>query len=178
MNIGIMGTRTVAQALAGGWTEAGHSVTLGSRDPESKMDLSFPGASLDKTARNAAAVVNATPGGASKDLLGKVDTDALAGKLLIDVANAVIPSFELVYPNSSLGEELQEMLPDVKIVKALSTCAAMVFVNPSQIGPGSIFVSGDDADAKGEGFCRACGERALSLGSIMGSSAQAMPGAR
>lgn len=150
MNIGIMGTGNVAQALAGRWIEAGHSVTLGSREPESRSDLSFPVAGITETAQGADVVVNATPGGSSKDLLAQVDADAFTGKLLIDIANAVTPSFELFYPNSSLGEELQEMLPDANIVKTLNTCNTSVQANPSAIDPSSIFVSGDDADAKTE----------------------------
>ncbi len=150
MNIGILGTGSVAQALAGGCVEAGHSVTLGSRYPESRTDLSFPVASLDETAQNADVIVNATPGDSSEELLAQVDAGAFSGKLLIDVANAATSSFDLIYPDSSLGEKLQEMLPKAKVVKTLNTCAGKVFVNPSAIGPSSVFVSGNDAGAKSE----------------------------
>ncbi len=51
MNIGIMGTGSVARALASGCARAGHAVTLGSRHPESRTDLGFPVAGLDETAR-------------------------------------------------------------------------------------------------------------------------------
>lgn len=150
MNIGIRGTGNVARTLAKRWTEAGHSVTLGSREPGSRMGLPFPVAGHDETTRNTGVVVNATPGGSSKYLLARVEPGALAGKLLIDVANAITPTFELVYPNSSLGEELQQMLPDARVVKTLNTCAATVFADPSEIEPSSVFLSGDDANAKGE----------------------------
>ncbi len=150
MNIGIMGTGSVAQALASGCVEAGHSVTLGSRHPESRTDLSFPVASLGATAQDADVIVNATPGESSVELLAQVDAEAFSGKLLIDVANAATSSFDLIYPDSSLGERLQEMLPDAKVVKTLNTCAGKVFINPSGIEPSNIFVSGNDADAKGQ----------------------------
>lgn len=150
MNIGIMGTGSVAQALAGGLAAAGHSVTLGSRHPESRTNLSFQVASLGETAQNADVIVNATPGESSEELLAQLAADAFRGKLLIDVANAATSSFDLVYPDSSLGEKLQEMLPEAKVVKTLNTCAGKVFVNPSAIEPSSIFVSGNDAGAKVE----------------------------
>lgn len=171
MNIGILGTGSVAQALAGGCTEAGHSVTLGSRHPESRTDLSFPVADLTKTAQNADVIVNATPGASSEELLAQVGAAAFDGKLLIDVANAATSTFDLIYPGSSLGEQLQEMLPNAKVVKSLNTCAGKVFVNPSAIAPSSIFVSGNDADAKSEavGLLRDLGwpeESIVDLGGI------------
>ncbi len=94
--------------------------------------------------------MNATPGDSSEKLLAQVDAKAFSGKLLIDVANAATSSFDLIHPESSLGEKLQEMLPDAKVVKTLNTCAGKVFINPSAIEPSSIFVSGNDAGAKSE----------------------------
>lgn len=171
MNMGIIGTGNVARTLAGGWMRAGHSVTLGSRDPGARTDLPFPVAGLDDTARGADVVVNATPGGSSRDLLARVDAGALSGKPLVDVANAVTPSFELVYPNSSLGEELQEMLPEARVVKTLNTLGAPIMVDPSSIGPSNVFLSGDDADAKAKvaGLLRDLGwseDSILDLGGI------------
>lgn len=148
MKIGILGTGSVAQALAKGCVSAGHSVTLGSRHPESRTDLSYSVDALEETARNAEVVVNATPGASSKELLAQLDEAVFAGKLLIDVANAATSSNSLLYPESSLGEKLQEMLPDAKVVKTLNTCAGKVFNTPSSIGPSNIFVSGDDSTAK------------------------------
>jgi hypothetical protein len=40
--------------------------------------------------------------------------------VLIDVANANTPSFELVYPNSSLGEKLQDALPSAHVVTTMN----------------------------------------------------------
>lgn len=150
MKIGILGTGSVARALAQGCVKAGHSVTLGSRHPESRADLPFPVASLDTTAQDAEVIVNATPGDSSEELLAQVDVGAFSGTLLIDVANASTSSFDLIYPSSSLGEKVQQMLPDPKVVKTLNTCAGKVFINPSGIAPSSIFLSGDDADAKSQ----------------------------
>jgi predicted dinucleotide-binding enzyme len=68
--------------------------------------------------------------------------------VLVDVANANTPSFELVYPNSSLGEKLQAALPAAKVVKTMNTAAMSVMTEPDTLPPSSVFVSGDDAGAK------------------------------
>jgi len=64
------------------------------------------------------------------------------------VANAVTPSFELVYPNSSLAEKLQAALPEANVVKTMNTAAMLVMPAPATIPPSTVFVSGDDAAAK------------------------------
>lgn len=148
MRIGILGTGSVAQALAGGCVEAGHEVTLGSRHPESRVGLPYPVGALEATARDAEVIVNATPGASSVELLGQLEVSVFSGKLLIDVANAATSAFDLLYPDSSLGEKLQQMLPDAHVVKTMNTCAGKIFVNPSSLDPSNIFVSGNDAGAK------------------------------
>lgn len=67
---------------------------------------------------------------------------------MLDLANAVTQAFELAYPNASLGQALQKALPDAKVVKSLNTLGAPLMVNPSAIGPSTVFLSGDDAEAK------------------------------
>ncbi|MEU4385471.1 hypothetical protein [Promicromonospora sp. NPDC023805] len=80
--------------------------------------------------------------------------EELAGKILVDVSNGVergengMPG-TLTYPGSSLGEKLQEALPDTKVVKTLNTMLFTVMANPGSLStPATVFVSGDHADAK------------------------------
>ena len=148
MKIGILGTGSVGRALAGGCVDAGHTVTFGSRHPKTRTGLPHPVATLAEAARDAEVIVNATPGASSVELLAQLDAEMFSGKLLIDVANAATSSNTLLYPDSSLGEKLQELLPDAKVVKTMNTCAGKVFVNPTSLEPSNIFVSGDDVDAK------------------------------
>jgi 8-hydroxy-5-deazaflavin:NADPH oxidoreductase len=148
MEIGILGTGSVAQTLARRWSVAGHQVTLGSRDPSSKGDLACPVAPLIDVVADHDVVVNATPGSASLELAKGIGAAALAGKILIDVANANTPSFELVYPNSSLAEKLQAALPETHVVKTMNTAAMAVMTDPATLPASSVFVSGDDAGAK------------------------------
>ena len=49
MKIGILGTGHVARLLASAWANAGHEITLGSRDPGAKR-LDFPVKTLLQTA--------------------------------------------------------------------------------------------------------------------------------
>ena len=147
MRIGVLGTGGVAQTLAGAWSKAAHEVYLGSRDPGSKS-LDLPVGSLDDVVAGAEVVVNATPGAVSLDTFSAIGAARFAGKVLIDVANASTPSFELVYPNSSLGEKLQAALPDAHVVKTMNTAAMTVLTDPASLGPSSVFLSGNDSDAK------------------------------
>lgn len=147
MNIGIIGTGRVAITLAEHWTAAGHTVTLGSRDPGAAT-ATYPVARVADVVRDNGVLVNATPGAVSLETLGAVDAGAYDGKVVIDIANAVSPSFELLYPNSSLGERLAAALPGAKIVKTLNTAAMTVLTQPASMEPASVFLSGDDEAAK------------------------------
>ena len=148
MEIGILGTGGVARTLARRWSVAGHQVAFGSRDPSSKGDLGSLVAPIKDVVADHDIVVNATPGSASLELAHGIGATALAGKILIDVANANTPSFELVYPNSSLAEKLQAALPQTHVVKTMNTAAMGVMTDPAALPASSVFVSGDEPGAK------------------------------
>jgi len=148
MRLAILGTGNVARTLARRLSETGHEVTFGSRDPASRTGLNAPVMSLADAVAGNDVVINATPGAASLEVVGGIGAAAFAGKVLVDVANANTPAFELVYPNSSLGEKLQAALPDAKVVKTMNTAAMAVMTEPAALPPSSVFVSGDDAAAK------------------------------
>jgi hypothetical protein len=148
MRLAILGTGNVARTLARAWSAAGHEITFGSRDPASRDGLDFPVTSPEAAVAGSGVVVNATPGAVSLKFLEGIGAAAFAGKVLIDVANANTPSFELVYPNSSLGEKLQAALPAAKVVKTMNTATMSVMTEPGKLPPSSVFVSGDDAGAK------------------------------
>lgn len=147
VHIGILGTGQVGQTLAAAWSAAGHDISFGSRDPGPRS-LDFPVAALTETVAAADVVVNATPGAQSLPTLTDIGAAAFAGKTIIDVANAITPAFELVYPNSSLGEKLQDALPLAHVVKTMNTAAMVIMTNPAALGQSSVFVCGDDETAK------------------------------
>jgi predicted dinucleotide-binding enzyme len=66
------------------------------------------------------------------------------------VANALTPTSDLVYPNASLAEQLQEALPTAHIVKSMNTVSMALITNPTRIGQSSVFVSGNNVQAKAE----------------------------
>ena len=145
MKLGILGTGHVATVLGGAWSTT-HEVTLGSRDPA--KDTGFTVRSLTDTVASADVVVNAILGSAAVEVISGINAGAFAGKTLVDVANATTPSFDLVYPESSLAEQLQDARPDARVVKSMNTAAITTIANPGVIGPSSVFLSGDDAGAK------------------------------
>ncbi len=162
MNIAVLGTGTVGQAIAARLTELGHTVALGTRDPgatRSRPDhLEVEGVELATFADAAASadvVVNATSGGASLDVLALATAPNLAGKVLVDVSNpldfsAGFPPSLFVKDTDSLAEQIQRAFPDARVVKTLNTMNADLMVHPGQLAGGdhTVFVSGDDADAK------------------------------
>ncbi len=102
-------------------------------------------------------VINATAGVGALEALGMAGEENLAGKVLIDVSNPLdfsqggMPTL-FVKDNDSLGERIQRSFPDARVVKTLNTMNANVMVDPNLVGDGdhSVFVSGDDADAKAQ----------------------------
>ncbi|MFJ2004574.1 NADPH-dependent F420 reductase [Streptomyces chartreusis] len=150
MRIGLLGTGNVARALAQAWRAAGHDVLLGSRKPEERTELGLPVADLSATAAHAEVLVNATPGTVSVELLHSIGASALAGKPLIDIGVGLTDDYtELSHPNSSLAELIQEAFPRTPVVKTLCTMDSTVMIAPHSLdGPSTVFLSGDDAEAK------------------------------
>lgn len=154
--IAILGSGRVSTSLASGLAKAGHRIVIGVRNPADARSWDGPETTFvtHVGAIQAAQVVfNATPGDTSVVRLGAM-AKALAGKVLVDVANATgrdaagRPS-GLLYPTDSLAERLQAALPDTHVVKALNTMLAPVMSNPAMLSaPATVFLSGNGADAK------------------------------
>lgn len=155
MRLALIGTGNVGRALAKGWAAAGHEVVLGSRDPAAKAvlasELGAPVVTVADAAAQADVIVNVTPGTESVALLRTVSAE-LRGKVLLDIAVGFTEEphgVALSHPTVSLGEEIQEALPDTRVVKTLSTVDAIVMTGPADLtGPSTVFLSGNDAEAK------------------------------
>jgi predicted dinucleotide-binding enzyme len=108
----------------------------------------------DKTAiRDTAAwsevVILAVPFGALDDVV-RAAGEALAGKTVIDVTNALGPDMSLAVGFTTSGaEELQKKLPRSRVVKAFNTVFAQ-HMDSGRLGDQrlSAFVAGDDAQAR------------------------------
>ncbi len=173
MNIAVLGTGMVGQALAGRLHELGHAVVVGTRDPEATLARTDPDgmgnppfsawhaghtgvglATFADAAAGAELVVNASSGAVALDVLRLAGADNLAGKILVDIANPLdfsrgFPPSLFVKDTDSLGEQIQRAFPATKVVKTLNTLTASLMVRPKSLGESStIFVSGDDTQAK------------------------------
>jgi predicted dinucleotide-binding enzyme len=100
-------------------------------------------------------IVNATAGAVSLEALEQAGEDNLSGKVLIDISNPLdfskgMPPTLSVVNTDSLGEQIQRRFPEAKVVKTLHTMNAYLMVDPAQLAGGdhSVFVSGDDPEAK------------------------------
>jgi hypothetical protein len=174
MKIAILGTGMVGQALAGRLADLGHEVTVGTRDVAATLSRTEPDGmgnpafavwarshpqvrlvTFAESAAGAELIVNGTNGAASIAVLTAAGRDNLAGKVLLDIANpldfsAGFPPTLFVKDNDSLGEQIQREFPESRVVKGINTLNAPLMVNPALLAGGqhTVFVSGNDADAK------------------------------
>ncbi|WP_333777047.1 NADPH-dependent F420 reductase [Streptomyces sp. IBSBF 3136] len=141
--IAVLGNGRVGGNLAAALTRAGHEVRVADRTP---------GAAADAI-RTAQIVINATPGAGSLDRLAAL-REELRGKILVDVSNATLDGpdglpADLIYPGSSLAEQLQEALPATRVVKTLNTMLFSVMTAPATLTRApDAFLSGEDPQAK------------------------------
>jgi 8-hydroxy-5-deazaflavin:NADPH oxidoreductase len=179
MRIGVLGTGVVGTTIAGKLRELGHNVVIGSR---TAGEDAVPFADA---AAHGELVFNCTNGNASLEALNAAGAENLAGKVLVDVANALDfshgrPPLVGVSTGDSIGEQIQRAYPETKVVKALNTVNANVMIDPSIVpGEHNLFMSGNDEQAKAQvaELLQTFGwpaERILDLGDITGARGQEM----
>lgn len=100
-------------------------------------------------------IFNCTAGVATIEALQLAGEKNLGTKVLIDLSNPLDFSKGMlqvlsVCNTSSIGEEIQKIFPQLKVVKSLNTMWCGLMVNPmlANNGDHNVFVSGNDADAK------------------------------
>jgi len=161
MRIGLLGTGMVGLALADRLAELGHEVRMGARDPDNETAHRWAtqagaNASCGDFADAASfgeLVINATAGASSIRALEQATAAALAGKVLLDVANPLNQEAGettlTVVNDDSLGEQIQRAFPKARVVKALNTMNCQVMVHPELVpGEHVVFVCGEDTGAK------------------------------
>jgi predicted dinucleotide-binding enzyme len=164
MDIAVFGSGVVGRTLGARLVELGHAVVLGTRDPAGPRAREWRsavgtarGARVDTYAGAAGhgeLVVNATSGAGSIAALKLAGERALAGKVLLDVANPIDasagrPVSLSVVNTDSLAEQLQRSFPEVRVVKSLNTVTCEVMVHPRRLSEDhTMFVAGNDAEAK------------------------------
>jgi hypothetical protein len=161
MNIGILGTGEVGQALGDGFVAIGDTVKMGGREAANPKATAWAqkagGRASAGTFAEAAAfgevIVLATLGTAGEAALTAAGLDRLRGKVIIDATNPL--DFSTGQPglaingNDSGGERMQRIVPDAHVVKAFNIVGHELMFRPSFAdGPPDMFIAGNDAGAK------------------------------
>lgn len=156
MNIAIIGTGHVGQALASGWVSKGHQVVFGSRDPAGEKAQAAVAATGGKATvqreqaavQTADVVVLAVPWSATETVVKGLGD--LTGKVVIDATNPIGPGFVLaVGKDTSGGELVQTWAVGARVVKAFNTTGYGNMLDPVYHGQSTtMFIAGDDGAAK------------------------------
>jgi len=137
--IGIIGDGKVGSALARGLKRSGSEVRSTGSDA----------AAIRDTASWAELVIVAVPFGAIDDVI-EAAGNALAGKAVVDVTNALDAKMNLAVGFTTSGaEELQKKLPKSRVVKAFNTVFAQ-HMDSGKVGDQrlSAFVASDDESSR------------------------------
>jgi len=160
MQVGILGSGEVGQALGRGFASRGHTVMIGSRTPGTdklkawarKAGKGASTGSFEKAASYGSVLVLATLGTAAEDVIDLAGPSNFRGKLLIDVTNPLdfskgMPPGLFVGTTDSLGERIQRKLPDAKVVKCFNTVGNSQMVDPTY-KDAEMLICGNDKAAK------------------------------
>ncbi|MBM3665871.1 MAG: NADP oxidoreductase [Actinobacteria bacterium] len=160
MKVRVIGSGSVARSLGRCFTARGDEVMLGSRSPEKLEEWrSESGEESAGTMAEAAAhgelLVMAAKGTEVESAVAEGGAESFDGKVLMDVTNP--PVFGEGVPTlawgttDSGGERLQRAVLGAKVVKTLNIVNAGQMVDPEvPNGPATMFVAGEDEEAKAE----------------------------
>ncbi|MBT4738992.1 MAG: NAD(P)-binding domain-containing protein, partial [Rhodospirillaceae bacterium] len=129
--IAVIGTGMMGSSMGVRLAEQGHTVVYGSRSPNSEriqalLKRTGPEAtavSQPDAAEQAEIVVLAVPRAVAEKVVAQLKP-SLSGKLVLDLGNSVkggddgLPQY---IDGPSLGEKVQDMIPDARVVKAFNT---------------------------------------------------------
>jgi NADPH-dependent F420 reductase len=163
VKIAIIGAGNVGKALATSIQRAGHDVVISASTAESAekaaQELGVRSAQSNAQAvEGANVVVLAVPYAATDRIVPEI-AHVAADRVIIDVTNPLTADYSGLATETSAAEEIQQRLPDAKVIKAFNTLLASNQANPS--ADVDAFVAGDDADAK---------QAVMSLADAMGLS--------
>jgi predicted dinucleotide-binding enzyme len=151
MNIGIIGAGTVGGRLGKGLAAKGHTVKFSSRAPQGEKMRALVAEAGQRASAGRAhetvafgdIIIVALPWTSLQAIVKSAGN--WAGKTVIDATNRFGPSSS----GLSAAEDLAQLIPDAKVVKAFNTIGVEHMVDP-QFGhqKPTMFIAGDDAEAK------------------------------
>jgi 8-hydroxy-5-deazaflavin:NADPH oxidoreductase len=161
--IGVIGSGIVGQVLSNGFLQEGNAVMLGTRDVNKEEVKNWhqnnPTASIGTFAEAAAfadIIVLAVSGSVVSEAIELAGKTNFSNKLVIDATNpiakeppvnGVLKYFTTM--EESLMEQIQNHLPEAKLVKAFSCVGNAYMYKPSfEDGKPTMFICGNDEAAK------------------------------
>lgn len=164
MKIAVIGTGNVAQALVNGLISEGYDVKVGSRslekDSENITRLKKAHSNVSITSYTEAVefgdvIVLPVPGSALVNVIQEIGVQKFEGKILWDITNALSAEAPangviklITTPEESLAEKIQKLLPFTHVIKAMNTVGAHLIYKPALSEKGTVFVAGNDEQAK------------------------------
>jgi len=154
MQIAIIGAGRVGTGLAHRFTELGHSIAFGVRNPERdgpRLAETFPAAGV-LAPRDAAGrsdvVVLAVPWAAAREAVTSLGD--LGGRILVDATNPVgsaVPDTDPAFPSGA--EAIARWATGARVVKAFNTIGAQNYADLDFEGTRAMgLICGDDDDAR------------------------------
>ena len=164
MKIGILGTGAVGEAIGIALSKK-HQVIMGSRTAGNekstkwvkKAGKSASEGTFNDAATEADLIFICLNGEHALDAIESINKESVTNKILIDLTNPL--DFSSGMPpklirdlsgDTSLGEQIQNALPNAFVVKALNTVNYNLMVDANKVNKGdhNLFICGNDLDAK------------------------------
>lgn len=169
MKIGILGTGMVGHTIATKLVKNGHQVLMGSRSATNEKGVKWSSeigalgsnGSFEDAAKFGDIIFNCTSGSFSIRVFESAGIDNFKDKIVIDLSNpldmskadwekGIPPTLLKEYSNhTSLGEEIQKIIPEAYVVKTLNTLTHTLMVDGNALGEETdLFISGNSPSAK------------------------------
>jgi len=162
MKIGIIGSGIVGQTLAKAFTSEGHDVMLGTRDPlkeeviKFNKETSIATGTFENVAGFGEMIVLATKGSVAEEAIQLAGKYNFHNKVVIDTTNPIAnmpPTNGVLHFTTSLEEslmeQLQQLVPEAKFVKAFNSVGNLLMYKPALKGQTpTMFICGNDEEAK------------------------------
>ena len=173
MKVGVLGTGVVGESIASALAGRDNFVMMGSRTANNEKAAAWAkkaGKYASIGTFNDAVVFGdiifiCLSGEYALDVVESLNPDAVRNKIIVDITNPL--DFTKGMPprildglgnNTSLGEEIQRLLPNSYVVKTLNTVNYKLMVDARLVNRGehSLFVCGNNLDAKKQSNAFAC----------------------